>query len=259
MQDEAVEASRAPLTAHFVEFKRRFMVALGGFILAFIIAYTQAEMIYAFLVQPLADNWQNESQQLIYTGLTEVFFTYLKLSFWAAFLLSFPVLAYQVYAYMAPGLYKHERQAFLPFLVASPVLFFSGAAIAYYGVFPLAWQFFLSFQTDTLAGSSVSIDLQARVAEYLSLSMQLILAFGLAFQMPVALSLLARAGLVKAETLAKGRKFAVIILLTAAAILTPPDIISQVALATPLYLLYELSIVAARLMERNRQDMAEHA
>jgi sec-independent protein translocase protein TatC len=190
-------------------------------------------------------------RRMIYTALTEVFFTYVKVSFFAACFVSAPVFLGQFWAFVAPGLYKNERSAFMPFLFATPILFLAGGALVYYLIMPLAWKFFLSFESAGGA-AGLAIQLEAKVGEYLSLVMKLIFAFGLCFQLPVLLTLMARAGIVTAESLAKRRKYAVVIAFVFAAVLTPPDLISQVGLAIPIIILYEISIVMARISERKR-------
>jgi sec-independent protein translocase protein TatC len=230
------------------------MWACGAIFVGFMICYLFADHIYAFLVQPLADIYQGQTgRRMIYTGLTEAFFTYLKVAFWAGAFLTFPVVAAQLWMFIAPGLYRNEKQAFLPFLIATPILFFMGGAIAYYVVFPLAWRFFVSFET---AGGpeTLPIELEARVGEYLSLVMKLIFAFGLSFQLPVALTLMGRVGLVSSDALSRNRKFAIVGVFVVAAIITPPDIISQVTLAIPILILYEISILAVRFVERRRAE-----
>jgi sec-independent protein translocase protein TatC len=183
-------------------------------------------------------------RRMIFTALYEAFFTYLKVAFFGAVFFSFPIWATQLWLFIAPGLYRSEKKAITPFLIASPFLFVAGAALAYYFIFPLAWQFFISFETPS-DGGALPVQLEAKVSEYLSLVMQMILAFGLAFQMPVALTLLCRVGILNVEQLRKGRRYAIVGIFVVAAILTPPDIISQVGLAVPMILLYELSIWAA--------------
>ncbi|HSA79693.1 MAG TPA: twin-arginine translocase subunit TatC [Geminicoccaceae bacterium] len=243
-----------PLLDHLIELRNRLMWACAALFVGFVICYLFADHIYAFLVQPLADIYQGQTgRRMIYTGLTEAFFTYIKVAFWAGAFLTFPVIAAQLWMFIAPGLYRNEKQAFLPFLIATPILFFIGGAIAYYVVFPLAWRFFVSFET---AGGpeSLPIELEARVGEYLSLVMKLIFAFGLSFQLPVALTLMGRVGLVSSEALARNRKFAIVGVFVVAAIITPPDIISQVTLAIPILVLYEISIWAVRIVERRRAE-----
>lgn len=248
------EATRAPLIEHLIELRQRLMYALLALILCFFVCYYFAEQIFGFLVRPLADQFEGQiGRRMIYTGLTETFFTYIKVSFFAALFISFPIIASQLYKFIAPGLYSNERGAFLPYLIATPVLFFLGGAMVYFLIFPLAWNFFLSFETVGVAGG-LPIQLEAKVGEYLNLVMKLIFAFGLFFQMPVALTLLARVGIVSADTLARKRKYAVVIVFVCAALLTPPDVISQIGLAVPGLLLYEISIFMARLVERKRAE-----
>ncbi len=248
------EETRAPLIDHLIELRQRLLYSLVALIACFLVSYTFSEEIFGFLVKPLADQFDGDSnRRMIYTSLTETFFTYIKVSFFAALFLSFPIIANQLYKFIAPGLYNNEKGAFLPYLVASPVLFFLGGAMVYFFIFPLAWGFFLSFETQGAAGG-LPIQLEAKVGEYLSLVMKLIFAFGLFFQMPVALTLCARAGLVSADTLARKRKYAVVIVFVCAAVLTPPDIISQIGLAIPGLVLYEISIIMARMVERKRAE-----
>tara|TARA_Y100001978_G_C23476291_1_gene329402 strand:+ start:16 stop:681 length:666 start_codon:yes stop_codon:yes gene_type:complete len=197
-----------------------------------------------------------DNPRMIYTALTEAFFTYLKVSFYGALFISFPVLALQIYKFAAPGLYKDEKKAFLPFLVATPVLFSLGAALVYYFIFPLAWSFFLGFQTET-ATLGMAIELEAKVNEYLSLVLKLMFAFGLAFQIPVALTLLSRAGIVTSNGLKKRRKYAIVIAFLVAAILTPPDLISQIGLGIPIIILFEISIWLAILFEKKKKEKTD--
>ena len=189
---------------------------------------------------------------MIYTALQEAFFTYVKVAFFAAAFLGFPVVAIQIWLFVAPGLYKSEKKAFLPFLVATPVLFFLGGAFVYYFVFPVAWKFFLSFEASGGGASPLPIQLEAKVGEYLGLVMQLIFAFGLCFQIPVACTLLGRAGIISSDGMKSKRRYAIVVAFIAAAILTPPDVISQIGLAVPTIILYELSILAVRMIERSR-------
>ena len=196
LDDDSVENSKAPLVSHLIELRDRLKWAVIAFFIAFLISYFFADYIYGFLVKPLKLTYQDmgyENPRMIYTGLTEAFFTYLKVSFYTALFISFPVIASQIYKFAAPGLYKNERKAFYPFLIATPVLFALGASLVYYFIFPLAWKFFLGFQTTGLE-TGLAIELEAKVNEYLSLVLKLMFAFGLAFQLPVAVSLLARAG-----------------------------------------------------------------
>ncbi|MDE1900801.1 MAG: twin-arginine translocase subunit TatC [Alphaproteobacteria bacterium] len=243
--DRDTDPAQQPLMAHLIELRRRLIYALLAVLAGFAVSYAFAPEIYAFLVRPLAAATEGEHRRLIYTGLTEAFTTYIKLSLWTGCFVAFPVIAAQIWMFVAPGLYQHERRAFLPFLLATPLFFLAGAAVAYYFVFPEAWKFFLSFEMPGTT-ESLPIQLEARVSEYLSLSMTVIFAFGLAFELPVILVLLARAGIVSAEKLASFRRYAVVLIFVFAAILTPPDLISMLSLALPMLLLYEFSILGAR-------------
>ncbi len=241
-----------PLIEHLIELRRRLLFSFIGFLICFAIAFWKSDVVFNFLADPLAQAL-GEGRRMIYTDLTEAFFTRVKLASWTAAFLAFPVIATQVWLFIAPGLYKKERNAFWPFLVATPVLFFMGAALLYYLIIPMAWQFFLSFQqlapTD---GLGLPIQFEGKVNEYLSLIMSLIFAFGIAFELPVLLTLLAKVGIVSSAGLASRRRYAVVIAFVVAAVVTPPDIISQIGLAIPLILLYEISIWSAKLIERNR-------
>jgi sec-independent protein translocase protein TatC len=247
---DEVEASRAPLMDHLTELRRRLIYALVALAIAFIGCFFIADKIYAFLTQPLAD-LLGPDRKMIYTDLTEAFFTYAKVAFFGAAFLSFPIIATQVYMFVAPGLYRHERRAFLPYLVATPVLFLTGAALLYYAIFPMAWHFFLSYEKSGAPGQ-LGIELLPKVNEYLSLVMHLIMAFGISFQLPVLLTLLARVGIINSDQLRSARRYAIVGVFVAAAILTPPDLISQFSLAIPLLILYELSILSVRMVERQR-------
>jgi sec-independent protein translocase protein TatC len=240
------------LVEHFRELKRRITFIALTLIIGAGVGYAFSEEVFQFLLVPLADAMPGEGRRLIYTGLGEGFITYIKLSFFTAFIITFPVIAYHLYAFIAPGLYKKERKVFYPFLIMTPVLFGAGAAMAYYFIFPLAMPFFLGFENLGVDGD-VPIQLEARVSEYLSLVINIILAFGVAFQMPVVLILLARVGFVTSNGLRKKRKYALVGVLILAAVVTPPDVISQIGLAIPLLLLYEISIVACGLIEKEKE------
>lgn len=249
---DTIDLSRAPLLSHLLELRRRLLQCLGVFGLLFIICYLNAETIYHFLMQPLVDAFgEHSGRRMIYTGLHEAFLTYLKLSFFAALFFTLPFLLIQLWRFMTPGLYQHEKRAASILFSLTPLLFLLGAALAYYLVFPMAWGFFISFESDAGA-SSLPVQLEARVSEYLGLVMQLVLAFGLSFELPVVLLLMAYAGMVKSSTLANGRRYAIVGIYAVAAFITPPDLISQLALGTPILLLYEISIWMIRLIEKNR-------
>ncbi len=246
-----------PLISHLLELRRRLMRAVLVWMLATGLCYAFAQDIYQFLLQPLADAFgADDAHKLIATSLTETFVTYIKLAMWGGFFLSFPYVASEVYLFLAPGLYKRERRVLAPYLVAAPLLFFAGAALAYYFIMPKAWQFFVSFEIPKTEGG-LPLVVEAKVSEYLALVMHIVLAFGLSFQMPIILTLLVRTGLLKTELLSKGRRYAVVILITLAAIITPPDILSQILLFIPLYGLYELSIIACRAIENGREVVTE--
>lgn len=248
----ATETSSMPLIAHLIELRRRLIYSIIAFAVASVICYHFSQEIYAFLVKPLATVLHGEDRKLIYTGLTEAFFTYMKLSLFAGGVLAFPVIAAQIWMFIAPGLYKNEKRAFLPYLVATPALFIIGAAFVYYLVIPIAWKFFAGFQTLGPQDNGLPIQLEARVGEYLSLITTLIFAFGFCFQMPVLLTLLARVGLVTSRSLADKRRYAIVGIFTIAAILTPPDVFSQLMLAIPLVGLYEISVLLVKISERKR-------
>ena len=242
-------------TSHFVELRSRLIKSLLFILFIFIISYTFAEQIYNFLVEPYANAVRDDQtpRRLIFTALHETFITYLKVAFFAAIFLGSPILLIQIYKFIAPGLYKNEKKAILPYLISTPILFLLGGLLVYYLVMPLAIKFFLSFET---AGSSANlpIQLEAKVNEYLSLIMRLIFAFGISFQLPILLNLLARIGVINSDYLKKTRRYVIVIIFTIAAILTPPDPITQIGLAIPLLLLYELSIITVKFTEKKDKN-----
>ena len=243
----------ASFVGHLSELRSRLVKSFIFLILLFVISYFFSTEIYQFLVQPYADVVlaKNLDRRLIFTALHEAFLTYLKVAFFAAFFISSPFFLIQLWKFIAPGLYKNEKQALLPYLLATPILFISGGFIVYYLIMPLAIKFFLGFETVAEPGV-IAIQLEAKVNEYLSLIMRLIFAFGVSFQLPVILSLLARIGIVDSKYLRDRRKYFVVIIFAMAAILTPPDPITQIGLALPLLLLYELSIVTVKFIEKKK-------
>jgi len=254
MRDDDVDEHKAPLLDHLIELRNRLMYSVIALGVAFVICYWFSDRIFLFLAQPYTDIVGNQpGRRFIYTALQEPFWNYVKVSFFGAIFLAFPVIGYQLWRFVAPGLYRNERRAFLPYLVASPVLFFLGAAMAYYLIFPLAWRFFLGFEAPAGPGT-LAIEVEPRVGDYLPLVMKIIFAFGLCFQIPVALTLLGRAGIVSSAGLGRNRKYAVVIIFVVAAVLTPPDVISQIGLALPALLLYEISILLVRRVERRRSE-----
>ena len=253
MSQDDIEASKAPLLEHLIELRSRLMRAIIAIFIAFVACFFFASDIFNLLIIPYEKAAGPLREiKLIYTAPQEYFFTQMKLALFGALFFAFPIIANQIYKFVAPGLYRHERGAFLPFLFATPILFAVGAALVYFLVMPLAMTFFLSMEQQGGPGQA-SIELLPKVNEYLGLIMTLIFAFGLVFQLPVVLTLLARAGMITAETLTTRRRWAIVIAFIVAAILTPPDPISQISLALPTIALYEISIVAVRYIEKARR------
>ena len=244
-----LEDSAAPLMDHLVELRKRLIWSVVALFAAFGVCFYFADRIFAFLAQPLVRAFPPGEGKLVYTKLYEAFFVEVRVAFFAAFFVAFPIIANQIWAFVAPGLYAKEKRAFLPFLIATPILFTLGGALAYYGVMPTAFHFFLSFQ-----GNLGGIEQEAlpSIGDYLSLVMHFILAFGISFLLPVLLMLVERAGLVTRQQLAKGRRYAILVAFVIAAVATPPDVLSQFMLAIPLILLYELSLLAIWFTERRR-------
>jgi len=252
-QEEQLEDSSAPLIEHLIELRQRLMYSVIAVAVFFLVCFYFADEIFNILVIPYQWGAGTADVKFIYTALQEKFFVDIKIAFFGAMFIAFPVIATQIYKFVAPGLYKNERGAFLPFLIATPILFIIGACLVYFLIMPLATQFFLSLEQVGGNGQAEIQNLQA-VGSYLSLIMTLIFAFGLVFQLPVAITLLSQAGLVQADTLAGKRKYAILLAFVAAAVLTPPDPVSQLGLAIPTILLYEVSILAARRIEKRRSD-----
>ena len=258
--EAAIDATKAPLLEHLIELRKRLVISLIAFVACFIVCFIFAKPIYAFLKAPLDHALAGQpAHHLIYTQLYETFFTYVKVGMFAGLCLAFPIVASQVWMFIAPGLYKHERRAFLPFLVATPVLFVAGGAFVYYLLLPTAIRFFASYEIAGTKGT-LGIELQPKVSEYLDLVTTLIFAFGLCFQMPVLLTLLGRVGILSSGQLRSMRRYAILGIVALAAVVTPPDALSMLSLVLPLIFLYEVSIWLVWFFERKRaQDDAARA
>ena len=255
--EEKIEGEMSVI-GHLTELRNRIGIVFACFIVMFIASVVRpfgagsqsiADIVYVFLQAPLADVLLERGGRMIFTGLHEGFFTQIKVAFFTSLCITFPLLLVQIWKFVAPALYQNEKGAFMPFLLATPILFIIGAALVYYLVIPLAWQFFISFETIGGTGA-LPIEVEPRISEYLSLVMRLMFAFGLSFELPVILLLLVKAGILSPEGLASNRKYAILLAFVAAAILTPPDVISQVLLAVPVIVLYELSIIVARIISK---------
>lgn len=262
MSEDEIEATKAPLLDHLIELRRRLMWSVAALFICFLVIYPFKSDIFLLLTRPLAMAYGHSlaHHEMQFTSPQEAFFTYLKLTFWAALIVSFPIIAIQIWKFVAPGLYKNERGAFLPYLIATPILFVLGAGLVYFVILPFALKFFISFET---AGGPHNLAIVAiiKINQYLSLVMTLIFGFGFAFQLPVLLSLLARARLITSDQLKSKRRYAIVGIFALAAVVTPPDPISQCSLAFPLLGLYEASIWSARRIERQRaqREAAEAA
>lgn len=260
MSADNLDDTAAPLIEHLAELRTRILYALAAFVVAMVVCYAFWQPVFNFLTQPICHALADRGQQcgLYLIKLQEGFFVAVNISFLGGFALSFPIIGYQLWRFIAPGLYRSEKAAFLPFLVASPVMFFAGAAFAYYVILPMAFAFFLGFQQGGLGATEATnemaaIGFQGSVQEYLSLTIKFVMAFGICFQLPVLLTLMGKAGLVSSKGLASVRKYAVVVILIVAAVATPPDVVSQVILFSVVYGLYEISIQLVARIERSRK------
>ncbi len=261
MTADSIDDSSAPLIEHLAELRTRILYSMAAFIACFLVGYISWQPVFNFLSHPICDALISRGQtcQLVLIKAQEGFFTAIRISMWAGFFLAFPIIAYQLWRFVAPGLYKSEKNAFLPFLIASPVMFIVGAAFAYYVILPFAFDFFLGFQSSFNGTSATGADIPAGVVfqgsmeSYLSLTMNFVLAFGICFQLPVLLTLLGRAGIISSAGLKATRKYAIVLILIVAAIVTPPDALSQIIMFSVIYPLYEISIWMIARFERDRE------
>jgi sec-independent protein translocase protein TatC len=259
--DDNPDDKKMPLMEHLIELRKRLVWSLAAFALCFVVAFVFANPIFDFLTRPLATIWEGqEGRHLIYTALQEKFFANVKVAMFGGLVLAFPIIAAQVWGFVAPGLYKNEKVAFLPFLVATPIMFIMGASFVYYIFIPNAFRFFASFE-EVAHDGALAITAEPKVSEYLDLIIQLILGFGIVFELPVLLTLLVSAELLETKTLAKNRRYAIVLGFIISAILTPPDALSMMMMAVPLVGLFEISIVIGKVIEgrRRRRRAAEEA
>ena len=262
MKIDDIDESSAPLIEHLAELRTRIIYALLAFMACFVVGYIYATPVFDILAKPMCDALAKRDQvcQLVLIKPQEGFFVAIRIAMWGGFMLAFPIIAFQMWRFVAPGLYRNEKSAFLPFLIASPIMFGAGAAFAYFIILPFAFDFFLSFQSvadGTAAAAPAGVVFQGSMEEYLSVTMQFVLAFGLCFQMPVLLTLMGRAGIISAAGLKSVRKYAVVAILGIAAIVTPPDIMSQMILFAAIYPLFEISILLISRFERQRGEVEE--